>query len=278
MNIQLIINESENNHWIKIPKLNIDKKIRIIFAFCITIFMIINSFYGQSYAHYKVSCIEDRSHIITKKINNYFLNNPIYNFIIKLIFSILIDLNIIYTLIVWSIYSTNIRLLSTGISYMILNFLCRFIHIQIQPENPSFYENYAFSFFVNYKKTTYSFYPTVIGLLIICAFEWKRNNNNFYFCFFLFLFFGESFLLIALQGNYFHEVFTSAVTGHYLFIINELILSIYYGDEYLCINNMNNIINNEINIIKNDLNDNNKDNLKKKAEEIRIELIKINKK
>ena len=159
---------------------------------------------------------------------------------------------------------------------MIVNFLCRFIHIQIQPENSAFYENYVFSFFVNYKKSTYSFYPIVLGLLIICAFEWKRNNNIFYFWFFIFLFFGESFILIALQGNYFHEVFTSAITGHYLFIINELLLSIYYGDEYIYNNNLNNI-NNEINIIENDLNDIKKDKLKKKAEEVKIELIKMSK-
>ena len=275
MNNQFIRNGSNDNQWLKFPTLNFDKKLRIGLLICVIIIMIFNSFYGITFAQYKVSCIEDRSHKLTQKINNFFINNPIYNLIIKLIFSILIDVNIIYTLIIWSIYSTNIRFLSSGISYILLNFLCRFIHIQIQPVNSAFYENYFFSIFVNYKKTTYTFFPAVLGLLIICAFEWKRNNNYLYFWVFIFLSFGESFILITLQGNYFHEVFTSLVTGHYLFIINEEILRKCYGDEYL--NNsiiLNNI--NDINIIENEYKDNiYKDNLKIKAEEARIELMKI---
>ena len=283
MSFQLKRNGGNDNQWLKIPKLNFDKKLRITLLICVIIIMIFNSFNGITFAQYKVSCIEDRSHKLTQKINNFFINNPIYNQIIKLIFSILIDINIIYTLIVWSIYSTNIRFLSTGLSYIFFNFLCRFIHMQIQPVNSAFYENYIFSIFVNYKKTTYTFFPLIIGLLIICAFEWRRNNNNLFFWFFIFLIIGESFILIALQGNYFHEVFTSAATGHYLFIINEEILRKYYGEEYL--NNsiiLNNI--NDKNIIENDYKDNiykdniYKDNLKIKAEEARIELIKINEK
>lgn len=267
MNIPLISNNNIMKKWIKIPKLNKDKKLRIILLILTTIFMIINCYNGMAYAHYNnVSCIEDRSHIITNNINNYFLNHPILNKNIKLFFSILIDLNIIYTLIVWSIYSTNIRLLSSIISYILFNFLCRFIQIQIQPTNPAFYDNYFISIFVNYNKSTYSFYPIIIGLLIICAFEWKRNYNNTFFYFFIFLSIGEIFLLIALKGNYFHEVFTSAITGHYFFIINEALLITCFGEQYLKIEKRNN-----------ELNDDDKELLRKKSEKIKIELINLKK-
>ena len=40
-----------------------------------------------------------------------------------------------------------------------------------------------------------------------------------------------------MQGNYFHEIFTAGVLGHYLFIINEKILELIYGEEYLSIEN-----------------------------------------
>ena len=229
-----------NNQWIKIPKLSIEKKIRIVLFIFITIFMIINCFYGQTYAHYKVECIEDRAQNFTKKINNYFLKHPKANLFLKLFFSILIDISIIYTLIVWSIFSTNIRLLTTGISHIFLNFLCRFIHIQIQPENAAFNKNYFVSIFVNYRATTYTFYPLIPGILIICGFEWKRNNQILIFSYFIFLFLAESLILVALQGNYFYEIFSSALIGHYLLFINEEILTIIYGDEYL----NNNIVNN----------------------------------
>lgn len=267
MNVPLISNINFINKRIKIPKLTVEKKIRIIFLIVITIFMIINDYSGIAIAQYKVSCIKDWSHIITNNINIYFLNHPISNKIIKLIFSISIDFTIVYTLIVWSIYSTNIRLLSSGISYMFFNFLCRFIHVQIQPTNPSFYENYFFSIFINYHKSTYSFYPIIIGLLIICALEWKRNYNNCFFCFIIFLSIGESFLLIALKGNYFHEIFTSAITGHYFFIINEAILITFFGEDYLKIENINN----------NELNNDDIELLSEKSENVKIELINYNK-
>ena len=272
MNIPLLLKNNFNNRKIKIPKLNFDKKIRLILLTVGTIIMLINCFYGITCVHYKVSCIEDMTHNYTQKINEFFLNHPIYNLIIKLIFSILIDLSIIYTLIIWSLYSTNIRLLSTGLSYMALNFLCRFIHIQIQPESSSFNENYYFSFFVNYQKTTYSFYPIDIGIIIICAFEWKRNKINSFFKFFIFLLISESIIHIIMQGNYFHEIFTSIITGHYLFIINEVVLRICFGEDYL--NNNEKRIN-VLNMKNNESNNNKKDPLKIKAENVRIELIKM---
>ena len=36
-----------------------------------------------------------------------------------------------------------------------------------------------------------------------------------------------------MQGNYMLEIFTAFVFGHYLFIINENILILIYGEEYL---------------------------------------------
>lgn len=267
MNIPLISNNNNYIHkWIKIPKLTKEKKIRITLLIIATIFMIINCFNGIAYAHYKVSCIEDRTHIFTQKINNFFLNHPISNIFIKFMFSILIDFNIIYTLIVWSLYSQNIRLLSTGISYVAFNIICRFIHTQIQPSNSAFYEHYFISIFINYQKSTHSFFPIIIGLLIICSLEWKRNYNNIFFCIFIFLSIGESFLLISLNGNYFHEIFTSAFIGHYFFMLNEIILKICFGDDYLKIENTNR-----------ELGDDEKEILKEKEENIRIELIKLNK-
>jgi len=274
MNIPFLKSQNfENNN--RIPKLNNDKIIRIIVIIGTTIYMIINCFYGQASVHHKVSCIEDMTHYLTQRINTFFINNPKYNFTLKLIFSILIDLSIIYTLIIWSLYASNIRLLSTGISFMTFNIMCRFIHIQIQPSNSSFYENHFFSIFINYQKTTYSFYPTIIGLLLVCAFEWKRNNNYYIFNYFIFLFISESIILIAMQGNYFHEIFTSAVTGHYFFIINESVLSTCFGENYLY-NQIYNISdeayekNSKINYDK-------KDKLKINAEKVKIELIKMSK-
>ena len=40
-----------------------------------------------------------------------------------------------------------------------------------------------------------------------------------------------------MQGNYMHEIFTAFVFCHYLFIINENILILIFGEEYLKTNN-----------------------------------------
>lgn len=268
MNIPFIENGINIKKWIQFPIINIDKKIRISLIIFVTIYLIINTFYGQATVHHNVKCFEDLSHKLTENINNYFLVHTYYNFFLKFLFSFLIDISIIYTLIVWSIYSTNIRLISSGITYALVNILIKYIHIQIQPENSAFHIHYIFSIFINYKKSNYSFYPMGVGLLIICGFEWKRNNNYIYFYFFVFLFLSESFILIIMEGNYLHEIFTSGLTGHYFFIINENILKLCFGKEYLN-NNKNNV--NE----RNELN-NNKDNLKKHAQKIKVELMKLN--
>ena len=274
MNIPFLKRQNFENN-IRIPKLNNDKIIRIIVLIGTTIYMIINCFYGQASVHHKVSCIEDMTHYLTQRINTFFITNPKYNFTLKLFFSILIDLSIIYTLIIWSLYSTNIRLLSTGISFMTFNIMCRFIHIQIQPSNSSYYEKHFFSIFINYQKTSYSFFPTIIGLLLICAFEWKRNNNDYVFIYFIFLFLSESIILIVMQGNYFHEIFTSAITGHYFFIINESILRVCFGENYL--NNQIDNISDRIYEENFNINCDKKDKLKRDAEKVKIELIKMNK-
>ena len=272
MNIPFIENGINIKKWIQLPKLNIDKKIRISIVIFVTIYLIINTFYGQATVHFKITCFEDMSHKLTKNINNYFLIHKNFCFFIKFLFSATIDISIIYTLIVWSIYSKNIRLISAGLTYVIMNILIKFIHIQIQPDKDAFYQHKIFSIFINYNKSNYSFYPMSIGLIIICGFEWKRNNNDIYFYFFIFLSISESLILIVMQGNYLHEIFTSALTGHYLFMINENILKLLFGEKYL-----NNIKEKEITSIENNLNEE-EDKIRIKAKKIKIELMNINNK
>lgn len=225
------------NRFMKFPEMTIEKIIRAVILIGGTIFMIISCFTGAAYSRYNVECLDDMSHIYTSSINDFFYDAKIFNLILKFIISLLIDLIIIYTLIVWSLYSSNVRLLSSGISYMIINCLVRFLHIQKQPEKSAYTMNHIFSIFVNYQITTYSFYSTIVGILVICAYEWRRNDNYVMFWIIFSLLFIECIILDVMQGNYMHEIFTAFVFGHYIFIINENILILIYGEEYLMINN-----------------------------------------
>ena len=221
------------NKFIKFPTLTYEKLIRIVFLVGGTVFMLINCYTGMLISRFFPQCLDDMTHITTSKINDFFLRNSVFNIILKFVFSFIIDLLIIYTLIVWSLYGTNVRLLSSGISYMILNVLVRFIHIQKQPEKSAFTMNHIFSFFINYNISTYSFYSVFAGLIIICAFEWKRDNNQIMFWIFIVIFILECFIVIIMQGNYFHELFTGGFAGHYLFMMNEKVLEFIFGKEYL---------------------------------------------
>ena len=221
------------NKYLTFPTMTKEKILRVVLLSMGTAFMLINFFTGIGYSTYNPYCLEDMTHNVTFFINDFFCERPMFNLVLKFIFSLIIDILIVYTLIVWSIYSTNIRLLTTGISYMVLNIAVRFIHIQIRPEKAAFTMNHLFSIFVNYQITTYSFYTVFPGILIICAFEWKRNNNNTMFWIIITVFLCESFIILAMQGNYFHEIFSGGFTGHYFFLMNEKVLTLIYGKEYL---------------------------------------------
>ena len=78
MNISLIRNEiSNNNRNIKLPKLNGDKKLRIILLIATTIFLLVNCFYGQAIAKYNPLCIDDMSQIYSKYQYFFFKSSKI---------------------------------------------------------------------------------------------------------------------------------------------------------------------------------------------------------
>ena len=87
MNIPFIENGIKIKKWIPIPKINLDKKIRISLIIFVCIYMIINGYYGQASVHNQIECIDDLSHRYTKSINNYFLAHKNINFLIKFFFS-----------------------------------------------------------------------------------------------------------------------------------------------------------------------------------------------
>jgi hypothetical protein len=221
------------NNYFKFPTMTIEKIIRLVMLLIGTIVMLINCFTGIAISMFTPDCLEDMSHNYTSSINNFFYESDVFNMVLKFISSLVVDILIIYTLIVWSLYSTNIRLLTTGVSYMLFNFLVRFIHIQRQPEKVAFTMNHLFSIFINYQITTYSFYSVFAGLMIICAFEWKRNNNKTMFWIIIISFICESLIIIVMHGNYFHEIFSGGLIGHYLFMMNEKVLSLMFGKEYI---------------------------------------------
>ena len=137
------------------------------------------------------------------------------------------------TLIVWSLFGTNIRLMSSGCTYFIVNLLIRFLHIQKQPTESAFTRSHIFSFFVNYQDSTYSFYSVTLGIFLICTLEWKRNKVTYMFWTMNAILIIYIIFLIFMRGNYFHEIFTAVIFGHYFFIVNEKILEMIYGKKYL---------------------------------------------
>ena len=221
------------NKYIRFPTLTWEKIIKLIIVTCGTGFMIVTFFTGLGYSRHDVDCYDDMPYYYTESIHNYFYEHEGFCLALKFIISFLIDLLIIYTLIVWSLFGTNVRLISSGCTFFIVNLLCRFLHIQIQPEKSAFTRSHIFSFFVNYQVSTYSFFSVTLGIYIICALEWKRNNARCMYWIMMVIYFIYIIFLIVMRGNYIHEIFTGVVFGHYFFMINEKVLEMIYGKEYV---------------------------------------------
>ena len=221
------------NRYIPFPTLTIEKIIKIIICVGGTAFMIVAFFTGIAYSRHEINCIDDMPQYYTEKVHTYFYEHEKFALALKFIVSFLIDLFIIYTLIVWSLFGTNIRLISSGCTYIVVNLLIRFLHIQRQPKESAFTRSHIFSFFVNYQVSTYSFYSVTLGILLICAFEWKRNNVAYMFWIMLGILIIDVIFLVLMRGNYWHEIFTAIVFAHYFFIINEKVLEMIKGKEYL---------------------------------------------
>jgi 2-hydroxy-3-keto-5-methylthiopentenyl-1-phosphate phosphatase len=123
------------NKYIRFPTLTWEKIIKLIIVTGGTGFMIVTFFTGLGYSRHDIDCYDDMPYYYTESIHNYFYEHEGFCLALKFIISFLIDLLIIYTLIVWSLFGTNVRLISSGCTFFIVNLLCRFLHIQIQPEN-----------------------------------------------------------------------------------------------------------------------------------------------
>ena len=221
------------NKYIRFPTMTWERIIKLVIVFLGTLFMILAFFTGIAYSRHDIKCLDDMPFYYTESIHNYFYEHEGFCMALKFIISFLIDILIIYTLLVWSLFGTNIRLLSSGCTYMIVNILIRFLHVQQQPEKSAFTKSYIFSFFVNYQVSTYSFYSVTLGILLICAFEWKRNNVAYMFWIMLGILIIDVIFLVLMRGNYWHEIFTAIVFAHYFFIINEKVLEMIKGKEYL---------------------------------------------
>ena len=221
------------NKYIRFPTLTWEKIIKLVIVFFGTIFMIVAFFTGIAYSRHDIDCLEDMPYQYTESIHNFFYEHEGFCLALKFIMSFLIDILIIYTLIVWSLFGTNVRFLSSGFTYMLVNILVRFLHIQRQPEKSAFTQNHIFSFFVNYQVSTYSFYSVTIGIFLICALEWRRNNVNYMFWIMFAILVLQIIFLIIMRGNYIHEIFTAIIFSHYFFMMNEKVLEMIFGVEYL---------------------------------------------
>jgi hypothetical protein len=221
------------NKYIKFPIMTWETILKVVIVIGGTIFMLVNFFFALAYSRNEVDCIDDMPQHYTESINNFFYDHEGLSLALKFILSFLIDILIIYTLLVWSLFGTNIRLISSGCTYMLVNLLLRFIHIQIQPEKSAFTKSHIFSIFVNYQVSTYSYYSVTLGIFIICTLEWKRNNVTYMFVTMLIIYILYIIFLIIMRGNYVHEIFTAFIFGHYFFIINEKVLEMIYGNDYL---------------------------------------------
>ena len=89
------------NKYIKFPILTWERIIRLIVVTLGTLFMILAFFTGIAYSRHDIDCIDDIPHKYTSSINDFFYDHEDLCMVLKFIISLIIDIIIIYTLIVW---------------------------------------------------------------------------------------------------------------------------------------------------------------------------------
>ena len=77
------------------------------------------------------------------------------------------------------------------------------------------------SIVISYTESNSLFFSGQIGLIFICALEFKKNQYIKIFFLSIMTIILEALLLIILRGNYIIDIFTAFLFSHYSFMIGE---------------------------------------------------------
>ena len=180
-----------------------------------------NTVYGFLLPHGEVSCIFDKTFILTKNLNDFFAKNLNYRNLLIIISSLFIDIVIIAFGLCWSIYGRSWRPILAYFLFYAFRYMTQNLFQMAYPDG-YLWEYPGFpSIVVPYLKTNDFFFSGHVGFPLIAAFEFKDFKLNFLFVFCILASCFETITMIVLRGHYIVDLLAGVIFAHYSLLLSD---------------------------------------------------------
>lgn len=197
--------------------------IRVVIVSIALIITFMNTLFNLLLAQGDINCIEDKAHLASTRINNYFANpdNLVFKNALIIISALLLDTFLLLKLLFFILNSKSWRFIISISVFYILRLISQllyqskkpFIYAWIYPGFPSIVVSYL---------TTYDFYfNSQVGLILLCSISFLRDNNSIaLFIVGIFIVLFQSFMIVVLRGAYIIDIITSIVYAHFSYLVS----------------------------------------------------------
>jgi hypothetical protein len=201
--------------------LNKRTKLKLTLIILLLSGIFLNCMYGFGLQDAEVVCLEDKTHILTDSLNKYLHENPLVSDYMTIISSLFIDIMMISICLYWVFYSESWRFLFSLFVFYILRAVTQGLFIMRAPEGLIWNHPGLPSLAVSYLKTTDFFFSGHVGLPIIVACEFFKNDYVFMAYFSLLSCLIEFIVMTIMRGHYIIDLIFGITTAHYVYIIVE---------------------------------------------------------
>lgn len=165
--------------------------------------------------NYSFSCLYDLGIQLTNSIAKTLSEDATLRHTLEIISSLLIDLTVLSTMIMWIIQGKSWRFFVNGVCFYGMRAIIQFTFMMPFPEYYSFdYPGFP-SLMVSYAKTNDFFYSGHVGIPIICANEYYKNKSYIIACICLFISVFQGFILLIHHAHYGLDIIIGMICAHY---------------------------------------------------------------
>jgi hypothetical protein len=181
--------------------------------------IIMNCYLGYGLPNTNIQCMNDTTHTVTEKINLYLNKNIQIRNIIIILSSLYEDLIMITMCVYWIFKIKSWRVVICILIFYIFRGIIQMLFQMRYPEGYSWdYPGFP-SLIVSYLRTNDFFYSGHVGLPIIIACEFFKNNKHSLGYFSLCCCLVEFTVMLIMRGHYIIDLIFGIIIAHYIFII-----------------------------------------------------------
>jgi len=194
---------------------------RFVLCFAAFLFLAINSVTNVAIVNAEIFCIQDKVINAIEGVNTYLRDNVTARNALLIIVALLLDISLFMLTYCWIVHGKTWRPVLTLFLFYLLKIICQNLFIYKYPEN-MIWEYPGFpSITVSYYKTKDFFFAGQIGLFLISAIElWSFGFKIFSVIAYIGILW-NFFLMLALRGHYFIDLFSGLVAAHYFHMMSD---------------------------------------------------------